>query len=54
MPRILCCAALVLSLEAVRRASAIITASLLVVGGATWLILMTHPVTYPEESLLIG
>jgi trk system potassium uptake protein TrkH len=31
--------------EAVRRASAIITVSLLVVGGATWLILLTHPVT---------
>ena len=31
--------------EAVRRASAILTVALLVVGGATWLILMTHPVT---------
>lgn len=31
--------------EAVRRASAIVTVSLLVVGGATWLILITHPVT---------
>jgi len=31
--------------EAVRRASAILTTALLVVGGATWLILMTHPVT---------
>ncbi len=31
--------------EAVRRASAILTVSLLVVGGATWLILVTHPVT---------
>ncbi len=31
--------------ETVRRASAIVVVSLLVVGGATWLILMTHPVT---------
>lgn len=31
--------------EAVRRASAVLTVSLLVVGVATWLILMTHPVT---------
>ncbi len=33
-----------IAIETVRRASAIITVSLLVVGGATWLILITHPV----------
>ena len=32
-------------IETVRRAAAIVTVSLLVVGGATWLILITHPVT---------
>ena len=31
--------------EAVRRASAILTVALLVIGSATWLLLMTHPVT---------
>jgi trk system potassium uptake protein TrkH len=34
-----------IAVDAVRRASAILTVSLLVVGGATWLILLTHPVT---------
>ena len=34
-----------IAIEAMRRASAILTVALLVVGGATWLILMTHPVT---------
>lgn len=34
-----------IALDAVRRASAIVTVSLLVVGGATWLILLTHPVS---------
>lgn len=34
-----------IAVEAVRRASAILTVSLLVVGGATWLILISHPVT---------
>lgn len=34
-----------IAVDAVRRASAIVTVSLLVVGGATWLILLTHPVS---------
>jgi trk system potassium uptake protein TrkH len=34
-----------IAVETVRRASAIVTVSLLVVGAATWLILLTHPVT---------
>lgn len=34
-----------IAVDAVRRAGAVVTVSLLVVGGATWLILMTHQVT---------